>query len=344
MSQTDFEKLWKKGEYGAARNEIQKIRQVTIINKLPSFWKIIVSEQHDPLMTLAILRDVESATILVILLNLYVPVTMTTHKQQQQITYYDALYDLDSWFGMLGPMLLLKVWKIIDTWPIMNEKVFRSICKHFLEDVFSMEEMIPENKRMRNDVLQIFLRLYRYMKTSIPLGDRISLIANLWDTHEKLTESVIRDCILDDVELRANIVDLMIEMESTNLPSSITELLTTEDRQQLFDFYRAMIIRSLNRKGPSRLRDVERYRPLAQWSLRLLRQHRQRQDNDVTQIIRERNIQTTQSVVNALNRMRSGRVDPVVLRQLENMVNKNVLRDTTLRNRLIRAIRLHRVS
>lgn len=342
MSQTEFEKLWKKGEYGAARQEIMKIRQITIVKKLPSFWKIIVD--HDPLATRAILHDVDSATILVILLNLYIPTTGIQKRQQKSssVYYYDALYDLDSWFGILGPILLIRVWKIIETWPIVNDKVFRSICKHLLEDVFTMEDMIPENKTQKDEILQIYMTLYRFMKISIPLGDRISLVANFWDTHEE--SGVIRDCLLDDSELRSSIVDLMIEIDSTNLPSSVTELLTTEDRQQLFNFYRTMIIRSLNRKGQSRLRGVERYRPLAQWSLRLLRQHRPRQDTDVTQIIRERNIQTTQSVISALNRMRSGRIDPVVLRQLENMVNKNVLRDATLRNVLIRAIRLHRVE
>ena len=343
MSINTLSLLWQKKEY----EEFGKtLTPFVVINKLTKVWEIV---KDDPYRAIRELKDVKSAELIVILLNMYT----ILHKKQvvDAFIFFDYVYELDFWFRTF-PQYFLKIWNLIQTWDIHNKNLYLKFCKHILEDVITQNDIIPEdNPVLRNKILTVFETMYVMNIDTIPLGDRITMLVYMIIDHymDETIQKTVCACITSDSEVRAHMVDFVIQIERTDLAPCIIDLLTEEDRREIFEHYKTEIIRALSSKNRHRYNDLQRFRPLAQWSLHLIhRTAQQQQQRRLTRdIIRTRNFQTMQNIIDHVQRLERDRrhrekIDPVLLNDLENYIKKTIVRNEPLKRVLLNRIKRYR--
>lgn len=345
MSINTLNALWQEKKYEEFG---RSLTASIVINKLTKLWDIL---KDDPHRAIKVLQDVQSAELIVILLHIYI---MLRSKKQQQHTvdlFFDYMYKLDFWLRTF-PQYFLKIWNLTQTWEIHNKTLYFKFCKHILEDVITQEDIIPDdNPIIKEKVLTVFETIYVMMIDIIPLGDRITMLVYLIIDHDDddTIQKTVCNCITSDSQVRAHMVDFVIQIQRTDLSPCIVDLLTEEDRRVIFERYKTELVRALSSKNRYRYNELQRLRPLAQWSLSLIhRTVEQQQQRRLTRdIIRTRNFQTIQNVIDHVQRLERDRrhgqkIDPVFLNDLENYIRKTIVRNETLKRALINRIRRYR--
>lgn len=328
--------LWENNQDDLLKTVLMDQKNTFQIYKLEKLWSYF---SFQPDRAISILQDVTSMNMIYILLRIYKNVLSDNHHSET----FAFLQELDaSYIYILGAPFLTRIVKIINTWP-HDRDLYLDVVRYIIEEILSQEDMFSEKEKQNEKLFESIRPLLLFYIQKQPLDDQISFLAFFYEVHmgKPAVLPFMISLFKNDKRLREQMVTFVIRLESIDIEPELLKIMTNAEKKQIFETYRDRIVELLARKRKPMyvIRDLQKYRRLAQWSIRIYEPTPQQMDRRIQyqRLTVHRNIETVNTVLNALQQIDRNKemVDPVRLRQLDSIVRKTVRDDPRLRSHLL---------
>jgi len=297
----------------------------------------------------------ENAPLVGILLRLYDIVHNHTEPDWRALSEMMFALEADS---VLNPDGLVDSLGLIMEWTrgrVRHGDVLTSIITGILESIFPEldNDVLEDNEEVRSLYKKLYKLLVRRGRGGI--DDRAIMLAYLYKRHDwsPVIGEMIASCIRADKALRSDadarhtfFVDIADAMDRTH--PNLRRLMVRGDQLAVYKRVLKMVMELLQRRRRNRSErmELERLRPVLEWSFRTLPADQRPVVDETTDAIihqRNREFQTgMRETVGAIRRQLRSRVgvpaNLPVFSQLRNLTKKSVMRDPNTQRRIISMI------